>query len=111
MKQLGLIRGYTKLSAFIQTDLVRVENLQKGFIDVRLALEAVLDLVHIVDSVVELHGLVVLQRRASGGPTEGRVGLYGWRAWGGVHGDGRIGLAAWCQRLRRLKQKKCFFKM
>lgn len=35
---------------------------QEGFVDVRLALEAVLDLVDIIYSVVELHRLVVLER-------------------------------------------------
>lgn len=50
------------------TDLVRVEDLQESFVDVRLALEAVLDLVDVVDGVVELHRLVVLNGWSSGGP-------------------------------------------
>lgn len=77
-----------------ESDLVRVENLQEGFVDVGLALEAVLDLVDVVDGMVELHGLVVLHGWASGGPTEGRVELHGRGARGGVHWDGQICLAA-----------------
>lgn len=46
--------------------LVRVKNLQKGFVDVWLALKTVFDLVDIVDGMVELHGLVVLHRRSTG---------------------------------------------
>lgn len=49
-------------------DLVCVEDLQESFVDVRLALEAVLDLVDVVDGVVELHRLVVLNGWPSGGP-------------------------------------------
>lgn len=52
------------------TRLVCVEDLQEGFVDVRLALEAVLDLVNIVDGVVELHWLIVLNRRSGGGTAE-----------------------------------------
>lgn len=47
-----------------------MEDLQEGFVDVRLALEAVLDLVNIVDGVVELHWLIVLNRRSGGGTAE-----------------------------------------
>lgn len=43
-----------------KSDLVGVENLQEGFVYVGLALEAVLDLVDVVDGMVELHRLVVL---------------------------------------------------
>lgn len=50
------------------TDLVRVEDLQESFVDVRLALEAVLDLVDVVDGVVKLHRLVVLNGWSGGGP-------------------------------------------
>lgn len=54
-----------------------MEDLQEGFVDVGLALEAVLDLVDVVDGVVELHWLVVLNGRPSGGPAEWRVELHG----------------------------------
>lgn len=77
-----------------ESDLVRVENLQEGFVDVGLALEAVLDLVDVVDGMVELHGLVVLQRWACGGPARGRVERNRRGARGRVHRDGRICLAA-----------------
>jgi len=84
--------------------LVGVQDLQEGFIDVRLALEAVLDLVDVVDGVVELHGLVVLQRRPAGGrAAHWGVGLDGGRAGRGVRGDGgggRVGLAGGSQRRR-----------
>lgn len=80
--------------------LVCVEDLQEGFVDVRLALEAVLDLVNIVDGVVELHWLIVLNRRSGGGAAEWLVELHGRGARGGVRWDGRIALTAWCQRLR-----------
>ena len=82
--------------------LVGVEDLQEGLVDVRLALEAVLDLVDIVDGVVELHRLVVLQRGPAGGRAAHRgVGLDGGRAGGGVRWDGRggwVGLAGGGQR-------------
>lgn len=77
-----------------------MEDLQKGFVDVRLALEAVLDLVDIVDGVVELHWLIVLNRRSGGGTAEWLVELHGRGSRGGVCRDGRIALTAWCQRLR-----------
>ena len=88
--------------------LVRVENLQEGFVDVWLALETVLDLVDIVDGVVELHRLVVLHGRAGGGPAEWRVELHGRRPRRGVRRDGRIALAARCQRLglKRLEHER-----
>lgn len=38
-----------------------MEDLQEGFVDVWLSLEAVLDLVDIVDGVIKLDGLIVLQ--------------------------------------------------
>lgn len=43
------------------THLVRMENLQEGFVDVWLSLEPILDLVDIVDGMIKLHGLIVLQ--------------------------------------------------
>jgi len=49
--------------------LVCVQNFQERFVDVWLTLKAVLDLVDIINSMVELHRLVVL----GGWPT-------GWRA-------------------------------
>lgn len=89
-------------------NLVRVQDLQKGFVDVWLALEAVLDLVDVVDGVVELHGLVVLQRGGVGGAADGGVGVRGWGTGRGVGWDGRIGLAAGregrgLQRLLRIR--------
>lgn len=50
----------------LSSHLVRVQNLQKCFVDIWLALKAVFDLVDIVDGVIELHRLVVLQRRSAG---------------------------------------------
>lgn len=94
------------------THLVRVEDLQEGFVDVRLALEAVLDLVDVVDGVVELHWLIVLNRRSGGGTTERLVELHGRGPRRGVWRDGRIALTTWCQclRLQRLwKTSKNFF--
>ena len=85
-----------------------MEDLQEGFVDVGLALEAVLDLVDVIDGVVELHWLVVLHGWTGGGPTERRVELHGRGAGRGVCGDGRIALTAWCQRLglKRLRKGK-----
>lgn len=51
---------------YIFSYLVRVQDFQKGFIDVWLTLEAVLDLVDIIYSMVELHRLVVLERWPTG---------------------------------------------
>ncbi|TNN28636.1 hypothetical protein EYF80_061216 [Liparis tanakae] len=77
--------------------LVRVQDFQEGFVDVRLTLEAVLDLVDVVYGVIELHGLVVLQRRPAAGrrAAHGSVGLGRGRARRGVGRDGRVGLAGW----------------
>lgn len=89
-----------------------MEDLQKGFVDVRLALEAVLDLVDIVDGVVELHWLIVLNRRSGGGTAEWLVELHGRGPRRGVWRDGRIALTTWCQclRLERLwKTSKMIF--
>lgn len=72
-----------------------MQDLQEGFVDVGLPLEAVLDLVDVVDGMIELHRLVVLQRRGIGRATDRGVGLQGWGSGGGIGGDGRIGLAAW----------------
>lgn len=80
-------------------NLVCVQDLQECFVDVRLALEAVLDLVDVVDGVVELHWLVVLNGWSGGGPAEGWLELHGRGTRRGVHRDGRIALTAWCQRL------------
>lgn len=76
-----------------------MEDLKESFVDVRLALEAVLDLVDVVDGVVELHWLVVLNGWSSGGPAEWRVELHGRGMRRGVRGDGRIALTARCQGL------------
>lgn len=77
--------------------LICVQDLQKGLVDVRLTLEAVLDLVDVVDGVIELHGLVVLERRpASRRAADGSVGLNGGRARRGVGWDGGVGLAGGC---------------
>ena len=68
--------------------LVSVQDLQEGFVDVGLPLEAVLDLVDIVDGVVELHRLVVLQGRPAGrGAAHRGVGLDRGGPWGGVGWD------------------------
>lgn len=83
-----------------------MEDLQEGFVDVGLALEAVLDLVDVVDGVVELHRLVVLNGWPSGGPAEWRVELHGRGARRGVCRDGRIALTARCQRLRLKRLRK-----
>lgn len=77
------------------TDLVSVKDFQKSFVDVRLALEAVLDLVDVTDGMVELHWMI-LNGWTSGGPTEWWVKLHGWGTRRGVCGDGRIVLSAWC---------------
>lgn len=89
------------------SDLVRVEDLQESLVDVRLALEAVLDLVDVVDGVVELHGLVVLEGRAGGRPGERWMELRRRRARGGVCRDGRTALTAGRQhlRLKRLRHE------
>lgn len=50
----------------LYSHLVCMQNLQKGFVNVWLALKAVFDLVDIVDGVVKLHRLVVLQWRSTG---------------------------------------------
>lgn len=85
-----------------------MEDLQEGFVDVGLALEAVLDLVDVVYGVIELYGLVVLNGRPSRGPAEWREELHGRGARRGVRGDGRIALTAWCQGLglKRLRAAK-----
>lgn len=76
-----------------------MQDFQEGLVDVWLTLEAVLDLVDIIYSVVELHRLVVLNGWPSGGPAERRVELHGRGARRGVRRDGRITLAARCQGL------------
>lgn len=75
-------------------DLVCVKDLQKGFVDVRLALEAVFDLVDVVYGVVELDRLVVLYGWTGGGPAPWWVELQWRRARRSVRRDGRIALAA-----------------
>lgn len=85
-----------------------MQDLQKGFVDVWLALEAVLDLVDVVNGMVELHRLVVLQWGGVRGAADGGVGVERWGPRRGVRRDGRIGLTAGreCWRLRRLKRKR-----
>lgn len=57
--------------------LVCVQDFQKGLVDVRLTLEAVFDLVDVIDSMVELHRLVVLSRWPTGWrAADWSVGLY-----------------------------------
>lgn len=73
-----------------------MEDLQEGFVNVGLALEAVFDLVDVVDGMVEFHWLVVLHGWACGGPAEWWVELHRWRTGRGVGRNGRIALAAWC---------------
>lgn len=89
------VSNYLRGFSFV-ANLVRVEDLQESLVDVRLALEAVLDLVDVVDSVVEFHWLVVLDGWSSGGPTERWVELHGRGTRGGIGGDGRIALTARC---------------
>lgn len=108
-ERVNLLKYVFEVSA---TDLVCVEDLQEGFVDIRLALEAVLDLVDIVDGVVELHWLIVLNRRSGGGTAEWLVELHGRGPRRGVWRDGRIALTTWCQclRLERLwKTSKMIF--
>jgi len=65
--------------------LIRMEDLQEGFVDVWLSLEAVLDLVDIVDGVIKLDGLIVLQGWCgSQRDCHGCVRLHWWRAWGRI---------------------------
>lgn len=53
-----------------------MQDFQEGLVDVWLTLEAVLDLVDIIYSVVELHRLVVLERWPTGRrAAHGSVGL------------------------------------
>lgn len=85
----------------LSSHLVRVQNLQKCFVDIWLALKAVFDLVDIVDGVIELHRLVVLQRRSAGRcAAHRRVRLDRGGAGRGVGWDGRIVLAGWGQSRR-----------
>ncbi len=81
-------------------DLVLVQDLKEGFVDVGLALEAVLNLVDVADGVVELHGLVVLQRQGGGHAVNGGVGLQRGRTRGRIRRDGRIGMTARSQSWR-----------
>lgn len=71
-----------------------MEDLQEGFVDIGLALEAIFDLVDVVNGMVELHRLVVLNRWPSGSSSEWRVELHGRGTRRGVCRDGRIALAA-----------------
>lgn len=81
-------------------NLVSVENLQESLINVWLPLEAIFDLVDIVDGVIELDGLVVLEGRCSSdGDCHRRVGLHRWGARRGVRDRGSL-LAGWCMRLQ-----------
>lgn len=65
-----------------------MQDLQEGLVDFWLTHEAVLDLVDVIDGVVELYGLVVLERRpASRCAAHGSVGLSGGRTRGGVGWD------------------------
>lgn len=85
-----------------------MQDLKEGFVDVGLALEAVLNLVDVADGVVELHGLVVLQRRGGGHAVDGGEGLQRGRTRGRVRRDGRIGMTARSQsrRLQRLCRER-----
>lgn len=81
-----------------------MQDLQEGLVDVRLALEAVLDLVDVVDGVVELHRLVVLDGWPGWGPTERWLELEGRRAGRGVRGHGRTALVTGSHCLGRLER-------
>lgn len=63
------------------SNLVCVQDLQEGLVDVRLTLEAVFNLVDIIYGMIELHRLVVLERRSAGRcAADGSVRLSGGRA-------------------------------
>lgn len=92
------------LSQFLKDSfsyLVRVQNFQEGFVDVWLTLEAVLDLIDIIYSVVEFHRLVVLKRWPTGWCAANRsVGLNRrWLRWS-IGWDGWVGLAGGCMGWR-----------
>lgn len=82
-----------------------MQDLQKGFVDVWLALEAILNLVDVVNGVVKLHRLVILQWWGVGGTADGGVGVERRRTGRGIRRDGRVGLTAGSEgwRLQRLK--------
>lgn len=100
--------GYIKLCIenIVQTllmcsYLVRVQDFQEGFVDVWLTLEAVLDLVDIIYSVIEFHRLVVLERRPTWWCAADRsVRLDRRWAWRGIGWDGWVGLAGGCMGWR-----------
>ena len=78
---------------FVSPHLISMQNLKEGFVDVWLALEAVLDLIDVVDGMVELHRLVVLQGRGTCWcAADWRVGLDRGGARRCVGRDGRVGL-------------------
>lgn len=59
-----------------------MQDFQEGFVDVWLTLEAVLDLIDIIYSMVEFHRLVVLKRWPTGRCAANRsVGLNCRRLW------------------------------
>lgn len=60
------IKKTLRILFHLHSYLVCVQDFQEGFVDVWLALEAVLDLVDIIYSVVELHRLVALERWSTG---------------------------------------------
>lgn len=71
-------------SARIQcsTNLIRVEDLQEGLIDVWLSLEPILDFVDVVDGMIKLNWLIVLQGRCGSKRDCHRcMRLHRWRAW------------------------------
>lgn len=51
---------YITLNLFLNSHLISMQDLKEGFVDVWLALEAILDLIDIVDGMIELYRLVVL---------------------------------------------------
>lgn len=48
------------MNLFLNSHLISMQDLKEGFVDVWLALEAILDLIDIVDGMIELYRLVVL---------------------------------------------------
>lgn len=77
--------------------LISVQDFQEGFVNVRLSLKSVFDLVDVVYGVVELHRLVILERWSAGwGAAHGSVALSRGRARRSVGRDRWVGLTGGC---------------